>query len=70
MILSKAKKAIKKKFLSKWGWFIQQGADQRIRDTKFGGTYEWCPEPSQTSGKEHLVKFGNNFDDTWKSSKK
>ena len=59
--------AKKKKFLSRWGWFIQQGADQRIRDTKFGGTYQWCPEPTKTSGKEHLVKFGNNFDATWRS---
>jgi hypothetical protein len=55
-----------KKFLQNWGWYIQAGTDQRIRETKFGGTYVWCADPQYTNGKEHLVKFGNNFDHTWR----
>lgn len=55
-----------KKFLSDWGWYIQKGTDPRIRDTRFEGTYELCAEPTHTDGKQHLVKFGNNFNGTWR----
>tara|TARA_R100000697_G_scaffold62172_1_gene75097 strand:- start:373 stop:1290 length:918 start_codon:yes stop_codon:yes gene_type:complete len=55
-----------KKFLSNWGWYIQEGDDPRIRDERFAGTYKWCPEPTHTDGTKHMVKFGNNFDNTWR----
>lgn len=55
-----------KKFLSDWGWYKQTGKDARIRNGRFGGTYEWCADPQHTTGEEHLVKFGNNFDSGWR----
>ena len=49
------------KVLPDWGWYIQRGNDPRIRETAYGGTYEWCKDPQITDGTQHLVKFGNNF---------
>ena len=54
------------KTLSTWGFYINPtDKKQKIADSEHDGVYEWCARPQDTTGEQHLVKFGNNFDSTW-----